>query len=300
MLNHGAVELVDNELFLLGGVEPIDGRLSHYPDKTIGKYAPYNCYLLRSGSEDLLIESGAASHHPVIGSQLRELLRDRAGLRRMAVTRVEPECNSNIPNLVRDFGVESVHSLSGMSALQYFPVTPREMRAAGFDASSTELQMMDFGVKCIPLVDGEAIALGGKDRLEPFRSPLRVLPTMWFYDGATRTLFCSDIFGGHVSDTPSARTNSEVLSGERMLAGMLDDLKQKFGWLSQGYLAGIADTLETYFLRRNIEILAPTRGNVVVGAKAVEANWRALIRALRTLDVGGGAKSDDVVAAVGA
>ena len=298
MLNHGAVELVDNELFLLGGVEPIDGRLSHYPDATIGKFAPYNCYLLRSGNEDLLIESGVASHHSIISSQLRELLRGRDGLKRMAVTRVEPECNCNIPNLVKDFGVEAVHSLSGMSVLQYFPVTARELRAASFDALSTELQMMDFGVQCIPLVDGEVISVGGKDRLEPFRSPLRVLPTMWFYDPPTRTLFCSDMFGGHVSDTPSTRTNSEVLSEDRMLAGMLEDLKLKFGWLSQGYLTGMADTLEAYFLRRKIEILAPTRGNVVVGAEAVEANWRALVSALRTLDVGGKSKRNDVFVAV--
>lgn len=83
-----------------------------------------------------------------------------------------------------------------------------------------------------------------------------------------------------------------------MLAWMLGDLKLKFGWLSQGYLTGIAETLETYFLQRKIEILAPTRGNVVIGAKAVEANWRALIRALRTLDVGGKSKRSDALAAV--
>lgn len=286
MTDQGTIELVANELFLLGGVELIDERLSYYPSETFGKYVPYNCYLLRSGGESLLIESGAASHHPVIRAQLQGLVRGSDEFRRLVVTRNEPECNSNIPNLVRDFGIGAVHSLPMMSSLQYFPANAKEFLAAGFDASSNELQMMDFGVRCIPVEEGERILLGGEARLEPFPTPLRVLPTNWFYDRRTRTLFCSDVFCGRVSDTPSVRTNSEILAEDEMTATMLNDLSRKFDWLSRGYLTDITETLENYFMERKIDILAPTRGNPIVGSDAVDANLRALISALKLLNVG--------------
>jgi flavorubredoxin len=286
MLEQQPIELVSDELFLLGGVELVDARLSWYAPRTFGRHAPYNSYLIRTASECLLVESGVASHHHIIYAQLRQLLRNNERIKKIAVTRSEPECVCNIPNLVRDFGVEVMHSLPMMSALQFFPAKPHDLRASSFNLRSTELQMLEWGVECVSADAGESVVVAGEERLVPFQTPLRVLPTNWFYDKKTRTLFCSDSFSGSVSDTPAMRTTAEVPDEQELIEDTLDELKLKFDWLSRGRLSEIIETLEMYFSERSIEILAPTRGQVIVGAPAVAAHLNALSQALKALDVG--------------
>ncbi|MGY4290655.1 flavorubredoxin [Bradyrhizobium sp. LM2.7] len=277
-------ELVRDQLYLLGGVEQIDERISWYPAEDRGKFVAYNSYLLRSGNDCLLVESGAAAHHATIREQLRSRLREGDIFRRIAVTRNEPECVCNIPNLVRDFRIEVVHSAPQMSALQFFPSDSVESRSESFDRRSTELLMLEFGVQCIAADEGESISINGQVRLEPFKTPLRVLPSLWLHDAHTRTLFCSDIFCASVSERPEIRTNADVLSKDEMIALMLRELAIKFEWLSRGRLGGIIETLEDYFAKRDIEILAPTRGQVILGAEAVDSRLRALIAAMKMLD----------------
>ena len=69
-----------------------------------------------------------------------------------------------------------------------------------------------------------------------------------------------------------------------MRALMLRELAIKFEWLSRGHLSGIIETLEVYFSNRTIEILAPTRGQAIIGAEAVNSRLRALIEAMKMLD----------------
>lgn len=279
-----AFEIVRGELFLLGGVEQIDERISWYSSEDRGKFVAYNSYLLRSGIDCLLVESGAAAHHGTIREQLRSLLRDGDRFKRIAVTRNEPECVCNIPNLVKDFGIEAVHSAPQMSSLQFFPSDSAEVRSESFDKRSAELLMLEFGVQCIAADEGESISINGEVRLESFKTPLRVLPSLWFHDANTRTLFCSDMFCAAVSETSAIRTNSDVLPKDEAIALMLRELAIKFEWLSRGHLSGIIATLEEYFSKRNIEILAPTRGQVIIGADAVCSRLSALIEAMKMLD----------------
>jgi hypothetical protein len=143
---------------------------------------------------------------------------------------------------------------------------------------------LEFGVRCIPAEGGEGIPIGGRARLEPFETPLRVLPTNWFYDRQTRTLFCSDTFCGEVSETADIRTSRDVVSESEMITRLSRDLTRKFDWLVRSDLSGIIEYLERYFGERRIDILAPTRGNVVVGSRAVDLRLRALIRALKNLN----------------
>lgn len=271
-------------MYLLGDAERIDGRLSWYPADLYGHYAYYNSYLLRRGRECLLVESGVALHHPTIRRQLNELLAKDDRLNRIAVTRNEPECVCNIPNLVNDFGITSVHSLPLMSALQFLHARPDELRAASFDARAAELQLLEFGVQCIPAEGRGSIPIGGASGLETFETPLRVLPTNWFYDRQARTLFCSDTFCGEVSDIEGARISSDVASESEMMARLAPDLTRKFDWLARSDLSSIIPSLESYFGERQIDCLAPTRGNVIVGAAAVELRIRALIQVLKNLD----------------
>jgi hypothetical protein len=204
------------------------------------------------------------------------------------VTRNEPECVCNIPNLVNDFGIESVHSLPLMSSLQF--LRGSDLRAASFDARAAKLQLLEFGVQCNPAEGSGSIPIDGKDRLEVFETPLRVLPTNWFYDRQTRALFCSDTFCGETSEAADIRTSADVVSESEMTARLSRDLTRKFDWLVRSDLSGIIGGLERYFGERRIDILAPTRGNVIVGSRAVELRLRALIRVLKNLDAAHGRK----------
>jgi hypothetical protein len=291
-VNGPAIELLKGELFLLGDAEQIDDRLSWYPADFYGQYVFYNSYLLRSGRECLLVESGVVPHHPTMRRQLRGLLAEGDSLNRIAVTRNEPECVCNIPNLVNEFGIEAVHSLPLMSSLQFLRAGLGDLRAASFDARAAELQLLEFGVQCIPAEGGEAIPIGGRARLEPFETPLRVLPTNWFYDLQTRTLFCSDTFCGEVSETADIRTSTDVVSESDMIARLSYDLTRKFDWLVRSDLSGMIEGLERYFGERRIDILAPTRGNVIVGSRAVEVRLGALIRVLKNLNAAHAGKPD--------
>jgi flavorubredoxin len=289
-VNGPAIEILKDELFLLGDAEQIDDRLSWYPADCYGQYVFYNSYLLRGGRECLLVESGVVPHHPTIRRQLNGLLAERDSLNRIAVTRNEPECVCNIPNLVNDFGVGSVHSLPLMSSLQF--LRGGDLRAASFDARAAELQLLEFGVQCIPAEGSKDIPIGGKARLEVFETPLRVLPTNWFYDRQTRTLFCSDTFCGETSETRDIRTSTDVVSECEMTARLSRDLTRKFDWLVRSDLSGIIGDLERYFGERQIDILAPTRGNVIVGRRAVELRLRALIQVLKNLNAAHSGKPD--------
>jgi hypothetical protein len=70
------------------------------------------------------------------------------------------------------------------------------------------------------------------------------------------------------------------------------DLTRKFDWLVRSDLSGIIGGLERYFGERQIDILAPTRGNVIVGSRAVELRLRALIRVLKNLNAAHGGKQN--------
>jgi hypothetical protein len=77
-----------------------------------------------------------------------------------------------------------------------------------------------------------------------------------------------------------------------MIARLSHDLTRKFDWLVRSNLSGIIEGLERYFGERRIDILAPTRGNVIVGLRAVEVRLRALIQVLKNLNAAHAGKPD--------
>jgi len=77
-----------------------------------------------------------------------------------------------------------------------------------------------------------------------------------------------------------------------MTARLSRDLTRKFDWLVRSDLSGVIGDLERYFGERQIDILAPTRGNVIVGPRAVEVRLRALIRVLKNLNAAHARKPD--------
>ena len=152
-----------------------------------------------------------------------------------------------------------------------------------FQHRSTELQMLNFGVGCRPATPGGEVPVSDERSLEVVAVPLKVLPTVWYYDSVTRTMFCSDSFSDETAVTPDMRVISSVDERDILVGRARRHFSGKFDWLLRSELSSVIADLEGIFGRYDIEILAPTRGAVIQGRSAVEAKLNALLTALSGL-----------------
>lgn len=268
---------------LLGGSVPLDARISWY-DEPPGRYLPFNTYLLTEGNQSLLLEAGVPAVFPPLERQLRALTGGTAGPTRLAVTRNEPDCVASVPALVARFGVETVHSPGLINTLQFFAADDAERDEHSFAERTATLQMLDFGVACQPARPGEEVAVGGSRRLSVIAAPLRVLPTVWFHDDATGTLFCSDSFADETAATFDQRVLDDVAPRAVLVDRFLRSFPLKFDWLERSDLSAVIADVEGIFATYEIRRLAPNRGLVIEGLAAVDVKRSALLAALRELD----------------
>ncbi|UFN50097.1 hypothetical protein LPC08_05555 [Roseomonas sp. OT10] len=279
-----APEPIAEGLHLLGGNVAIDERLSWYPAAEAGRHLPFNSYLLADAGSLLLLEGGVPAVFPAIAVQLGGLACAGQGPTRLAVTRNEPDCVANIPDLVRLTGLRTVHSPGLLDTLQFFTADTEALREGSFLDTATELQMLDFGVACARVAPGDTVPVSAHRRLEAIQAPLRVLPTVWYYERVSRTLFCSDSFSDETAATPGQRLLAGVAPHDALVARCLENFALKFDWLARSRLAPIIDQVEAIFDRHDIEVLAPSRGLVIRGAAAVRAKQSAMLEALRRLE----------------
>ena len=278
----GAIAL-EPGLSLLGGSVALDARVSWY-DEPPGRFLPFNTYLLTAGGASLLVEAGVPAAFAPLARQLRGLPGGTAAPTRLAVTRNEPDCVANVPALVASLGLETVHSPGLMNTLQFFRADDAEREEQSFAERSAELQMLDFGVACAPARPGEQVAVGGERRLTVIAAPLRVLPTVWFHDAATGTLFCSDSFAEETAETPDQRLLTVAAPHRALVDRFLHSFPLKFDWLARSDLRTVVAELDAIFSSHDIRRLAPNRGLVIEGRAAVQAKQAALLAALRELD----------------
>ena len=274
--------VVGNALYAVGGSISVDGRLSWYGNEHQGRYVPFNTYLLKEAQDLLLLESGVPATFASTASQLREILGADAEVLRLAVTRNEPDCVANVPHLVRQFALKTVHSPGLMNTLQFFRADQTGSEST-FQHRSTELQMLNFGVGCRPAIPGGEVPVSDERSLEVVAVPLKVLPTVWYYDSVTRTMFCSDSFSDETAVAPDMRVISSVDERDILVGRARRHFSGKFDWLLRSELSSVIADLEGIFGRYDIEILAPTRGAVIQGRPAVEAKMNALLTALSGL-----------------
>ena len=275
--------LHDGALHLLGDSVAADGRLSWYPPEDDGRCVPFNSYLLSDGDSQLLVEAGVPAVLDATLAQLRQLLGPEANTPNVAVTRNEPDCVANIPHLVRRSGLRTVNSPGLMNTLQYFPADDADLRETSFTHRSTELQMLNFGVRCVPAAPGGRVRVSDERSLEVVAVPLRVLPTVWYYDVRTRTMFCSDTFSDETAASPETRILTAVEDEDALVARFRRNFDRKFDWLARSDLTSVLTDLEGILARYEIETLAPNRGVVIHGRIAVAAKTRALMATLRAL-----------------
>ena len=280
-----ATRVADGRIYLLGGSVRIDGRISWYGDADLGRYLPFNSYLLVEEDQVLLVESGVPAVFANMTSQLKKIPEAGAGIARLAVTRNEPDCVANIPRLVRECGLKTVHSPGLMNTLQYFPADGFDLNEKSFSHRTTELQMFDFGVGCTPAAPGGTIEVSHGRSLEILAVPLKVLPTAWFYDRTTRTMFCSDTFSDETAVADDVKLMTIVDDHDRMVERFHESFTRKFDWLARSDLSSVISDMKRIFDQYEIDMLAPNRGLAVRGSDAVKAKTNALLTALKTLQM---------------
>ena len=255
------VELVPDELYVVGGNVPLDGAVSWAPVGARGFQAA-NCYLLLARDDDdepLIVDPGLPYVEQAVVSGLQALVPDGAKPR-VFLTRAQFDCVGNLGALAEVFSIEDVFTGG---------------RANPFDSFETVMSADQRAAGVIVLRSPE------ESRLEVINTTVRILATFWAYDHATKTLFTSDSFThATVQNAADGPVLDEQEPDETTLDDVRDYLFAMFWWLRYADTGPIVNELRSLFDQYDIEIIAPVRGRVLKGREVVARHVEMLITAL--------------------
>jgi hypothetical protein len=259
-------------LHVIGGMIPLDRRVSWVPDDAVG-YQPSNCYVLREGDAVLLVDTGIAVHEQLVLDELAALVGEGAPLT-MFFTRGEMDCVSNLEPIARRFEVEQLFTGGATNPFDAFD----ELNAMRLRARRQQIDKKGHG--------GDSMARTPFIEMTPARSLaiesplLRLLPTFWGWDAQTGTLFTSDTFThGTVADAAAPRVIEAGRDGTSA-TDVAAHLFAKYWWLPYATTEPLRDWLAAKFEDLDPEIVAPTRGCVLRGRDVVRRHLELMLRAL--------------------
>ncbi|TDC55170.1 hypothetical protein E1281_13975 [Actinomadura sp. KC345] len=257
-----ATEIVPGALHRLGGVVPIDGRLSWRAPGASG-HEPIGCYLLLEPGRALLVGTGVRLHERLVLDQIRGLLDGRE--LEVYADRNEADEIGNLAAVVSEFGVRRMWFAGAGHLLRWF-------EHDGFGGAVPEtaivFMMPEGAAREINLESDRPSTVGfGDGRLELLHTRLTTLGFAWLYDRTTRTLFSSDFFG----EVPLADPNTPPVSdGSGVTIEQVGEhIFTRFSWMRDADPRPLLDDLDTVFADREIDRLAPYHGCVIEGPDAV-------------------------------
>lgn len=267
----GTVELDAGRLYLLPQILTLDGRLSSHPLSARG-FAPLNCFLAREPDHALLIDTGFSAYESLLLAQLDSLIGPHDPLTVWALRLGEYASICNVRPVVEHCNVDILYGSQGVPP-EWVDFRPEHV-PYGSPVAAGALSRIEHRLAR----QGDAIAVGAGGRmLQTLVAPLRLLPTNWVYDEATRTLFTADAFT-YVSQ-PTARGPWVVGEDDdpTTFEGALEYLLgSRFWWLAgartEPLRRGIDEIFETY----PVERIAPSFGCVLSGRRTVERHRRLL------------------------
>jgi len=267
-------KLKNDELIVLGGSIPLDGRVSWVPAGATG-FQPSNCYLLSEGNSHLLIDSGLALHGSEILNDLASLVGDGGRLSAF-FTRAEMDCVSNLEPIANRFDLERLFTGGVINPFDAFEDLSREaLRGRRHQIDAERSGEGDS------LARAASIEIGPGRILEIEAPLLRLLMTFWGWDAATGTLFTSDTFTHGVMDRPDGSrvidsTTADTTTSEQV-AG---HLYAKYEWVPRATCEPLRDWLSAKFQELDPEIIAPSRGCVLRGRDVVKRHLDFMLTAL--------------------
>jgi glyoxylase-like metal-dependent hydrolase (beta-lactamase superfamily II) len=266
------ITLVDGRLYYLPNVYELDGRETTHPAELRG-YAPQNCYLLIEGDRALLIDTGFSIHERGLIERLAKLIKPGMKLSVLVIRIGEYYGICNVRPLVEAFDVETVY---GKNAYEN-PALAEDFRPEYSPWLTTAGEGWIGDVKGHVLFGTTSLAVGanGERELLAFPPPLRLLPTHWIYDKATKTMFTSDAFTHTWREDPAgpwtitdAADSPSVDDARDFMVG------SRFWWLPGAQTSPIRERMARIFDEYEIETIAPGYGCVLHGPEVVAHHHR--------------------------
>ena len=225
-------------------------------------FDPSNSYLIKSGQVATLIDTGVAAGGGSLLDRLGGLIAPATPLT-VTLTRVEPDCLGNLLALARRFHVVRVCSQSNVIPFDYI------------GPFSGEFPSVDIVNGLHP---GDAVPVDRDRTLLVVEPAVRTLPTLWYFDAVSGTLFCSDFFG---EDRPHVA--GSLSGGDVDLATARRHLLAKFDWLSVADTSAALARLDRVFDTLRVKAIAPGHGLWIRGEEAVRRRYETVREALRTV-----------------
>ena len=269
----GIAALAQGKLYALQNPFALDGRVSSYPASARG-YSVANSYLLTQSDAAMLIDTGFGKDEPVIRAQIESLIAPGLPLSLFPLRLNEFMSINNVEAFAGHFNVETCYT-SNVDAALWFD----------FGAKAEGRDILE-SMKVTAVTRADTIKLGKKDRaIDVMQAPIRLIATRWLYDGATRTLFSSDMFT-HVRRATAAGpwivTEADDSTTLRDIRSFM--LNTRYWWLegapTDSIRRGIGDVFDKY----DIETVAPGYGCILRGRKVVERHYRMLDEFLKACD----------------
>jgi flavorubredoxin len=235
-----------------------------------------NCYLLVEDDAAVLIDTGYAVHEPIIRGQIESLL-DGQRLSLFPLRLNEFMSINNVETLAAHLDVEQCYT-GNPDAAWWFD----------FGATSDHGEPVLDKLKITVVSREQTLPIGSRNRvLDVFQAPIRLISTRWIYDGATRTLFTSDMFSHVWRDTPQGPWFVDETNDTSSFAHVRSFLLNTRYWWLEGVHTGplrkaVAKVIDTY----DIETLAPGYGAIIRGRDLVEKQFRIFDEVLASLDRG--------------
>ena len=276
---HGSLELAPGALHALGGVVPVDGRISWFADSARG-YAPLLCYLLTSPDGDVLVDTTMPALREQVMGQLEALHPDAQPLTLLLSRNPEFDSIGNGGAILTRFPSQKLVSIFRAEQWLYF--------LPNSGAKPPEERPASHQPEWIEILKGMSIDVGTGGRqllVLPEGAPLRLLSTFWTYDEATRTLFTSDAFGHNLMAAPDDPWFVDEATDTIAYEQVRDHMLAKFDWLGEAHTERIREQLSGIFDTYQVETIAPQFGRVIRGAKTVARHRDLVLAALEEVGV---------------
>jgi flavorubredoxin len=232
-----------------------------------------SCYVLRDGTESLVIDTGLAIHRDQITSGLAAVLQDTTR-RALIMTRREPDAIINLPWLVKRFGMSPVYCGGPLSPLDFFERVDQQNTQAHIKATAnSDIEWLRLGTN---------LAIG-RLTLDVLRTKFCVLPKNHFYEHETRTLFGSDSWGFLSQEPGTPLAVVSRIDSRLSRENIAKYLRHKFDWLIGIDTKPIVDDLLELAATYDIKRICPSYGGIIEGRETVRYLFDETIEALKML-----------------
>lgn len=246
-------------IYSVGAMVQAD-RMRTWVPREVEGWLPVQCYVLRDGDKLVLIDGGLPAIKEEVSAGLAPLM-EGSGERRFFMTRRELDTILNLPWIVHDFAFTSAHCGGDLSPIDFF----EKIDEASADAQMTSLTEVPFTF----LKPGDVTRIGSL-KLEMVRASIMVLPTFWFYEESTGTLFTSDCWSFAAASRADGPRIVGVSDTDLSVEAIRASLSVKFDWLRGIDNSPIAQDLEQLFAQRDVKRICPAFGCIIEGRDAVD------------------------------